>query len=117
MGISAIWVLAGSALLEVGGADLAEQAAQEPGELHERAVVADPTLGAALNVFERRHRVAHDAQVALPRDLALGLADAEQLSKAGSAMAREELESGHGHPCPQAYRVLIEQTLSSLAGG
>jgi hypothetical protein len=34
----------------------------------------------------------------LPRELTLGLADAEQLAQTGSAIAREELESGHGDP-------------------
>jgi hypothetical protein len=79
----------------LGGADLAEQAAQEPGDLHERAAVAGPLLRSALGVLERRHWVAHDAQVVLPRDLARSLADAEQLAEAGSPRASEEFESGH----------------------
>src|SRR5450631_4275437 len=62
---------------ELGSADLAEQAAQKPDELHRRAEVADTLLYPALGVLERRHRVVHDAQVVLPRDLALGLADAK----------------------------------------
>jgi hypothetical protein len=37
--------------LELGGADLAEQAAQEPDELHWLAVVAVVALGQALGVF------------------------------------------------------------------
>jgi hypothetical protein len=57
--------------------ELAEQAPHEPREHHRRAVVAGMSLGAALDVFERPHAVADDAQVVLPRDLALGLADAE----------------------------------------
>jgi len=60
---------------------LAEEAAQEPRELHGATVVARTSLGAALRVFERRHRVEHDAQVVFPRNLALGLADAEQFAK------------------------------------
>ena len=81
---------------ELGGADLAEQATQEPREHHRRAVVATAAFCSSLRVLERRQRVEHDAQVVLPRDLARGLADAEQLAEAGSAIAREELESGHG---------------------
>jgi hypothetical protein len=75
--------------------DLAEQTAQEPREHHRQAVVAGTLLGSPLDVFERPHAVTDDAQVMLPRDLALGLADAEQLAEAGSPRAREELESGH----------------------
>jgi hypothetical protein len=52
--------------LELYGIDLAEQAAQEPRELHGSTVVARTSLGAALRVLERRHRVEHDAQVVLP---------------------------------------------------
>ena len=86
--------------LKLGGADLAKQAAQEPDELHWLAVVAAVALRAPLGVFERRHRVEHDAQVVLARHLARSLADAEQLAKAGSPRAREELESGYEIPCP-----------------
>src|SRR5439155_1885869 len=74
---------------------LAEQAAQQPREHHRQAVVAGTPLGSPLDIFERPHAVADDAQVMLPRDLALSLADAEQLAEAGSPRAREELESGH----------------------
>jgi hypothetical protein len=56
--------------------------------LYKRAVAA----GAALGVIERRHGVAHDAQVVLPQDLTLGLGDAKQLAVAGSSIAREELD-------------------------
>ena len=58
-------LLAGRLGLELGGADLAEQPAQEPGELHGRAEVAGMLLGAALGVLERPHGFAHDAQVVL----------------------------------------------------
>ncbi len=51
--------------------------------------------GPSLGVLERRQRVADDAQAALARDLALSLADAEQLTEAWEPRAREELESGH----------------------
>src|SRR6266852_2542334 len=91
-------MVAGALAWSLGGADLAEQAAQEPGDLHEVVVVAGPLLRTALGIFERRHGVAHDAQVVLPRDLARSLADAEQLAEAGSSIAREEPESGHGIP-------------------
>ena len=76
----------------------AEQAAQERGELHRHAVVAGTLLYPPLAVLERRHWVMHDAQVVLSRDLARGLADAEQLAEAGSPSAWEEVESGHQVP-------------------
>jgi hypothetical protein len=46
-------VLAGRLGLELGGVDLAEEAAQEPGELHGLAEVAGTLLDAALGVLER----------------------------------------------------------------
>ena len=55
--------------LDLAGADLAEQAAQEPREHHRRAVIAAAASCSPLCVFERRHRAAHDAQLVLPRDL------------------------------------------------
>ena len=61
-------------------------------------VVAGTSLGSALRVLERRNGLEHDPQVVLARDVALGLADAKQLGEAGSPIAREELESGHGIP-------------------
>ena len=99
----------GALAWSLGGADLAEQAAQEPGDLHERAVVAGLLLRSALGVLERRHGVAHDAQVVLPRDLVLGLADAEQLAEAGSSIAREELESGNGIPVREPTACLLSR--------
>ena len=59
-----------------------------------------------------RGGVEHDAQVVLSRDLVRSLADAQQRAEAGPRRAREELESDQGIPCPRAYSVLIEQTLS-----
>jgi len=87
-------------------ADLVEQAAQEPREHHPQAVVAGTSLGAALDVYERCHRVEDDAQMVLPWHLVRGLADAEQLTEGVSANAREELESGHGasHPSVSLQR-------------
>ncbi len=82
--------------LEVGVDDLAEQAAQEPREHQRWAVVAAAAFCSSLRALERRHRVEHDAQLVFPGDLLRGLADAEQLAKTGSAIAREELESAHG---------------------
>jgi hypothetical protein len=55
--------------LDLAGADLAEQAAQEPREHHRRAVIAAAASCSPLCVFEQRHRIAQDAQVVLPRDL------------------------------------------------
>ena len=75
---------------------LVEQATQEPREHHRRAVVAAAAPCSSLHVLERRHRIVHDAQLVLPRDLALSLADAEQLAETGSWRAREEFESDHG---------------------
>jgi Domain of unknown function (DUF4158) len=102
--------------VELDGADLAEQAAQEPGEQRRRAVVAGTSLGDALGVFERRERVEHDAQVVLPRDLTRGLADAEQLAKAESGRAREELESGHRNPGREPTACSMTLELAPRAG-
>jgi hypothetical protein len=55
----------------------AEQATQEPGELDGRTVGDGTSIDAALDVLEWRHGVMHDAQVVLPRNLTLGLTDAE----------------------------------------
>src|SRR5437660_1828362 len=68
--------IADSCHIDSTAADLAEQAPQEPREHHQQAVVAgtSSSLGTALHVFDWPHGLEHDAQVVLPRDLALGLA-------------------------------------------
>jgi hypothetical protein len=71
-----------AAPLELGEADLVEQAAQKPGELHGQTVPG---------VREARHRLARDAQAVLAGDLAWGLADPEKLTEAGVPLAWKSL--------------------------